>query len=123
MKLLMPRVKNITFEHHYGDLPNFSFEVTAFTPMTDKPKTFSEFATAIETRLSSNAPKYKKIIFNPPATVIMWEDGTKTVVMCQPGDTYDKEKGLAMAYLKKLMGNDNTFNKVINKRMEAANGK
>ena len=29
--------------------------------------------------------------------------------------TYDKEKGFVMAYLKKLLGNDNTFNKEIAK--------
>lgn len=57
----------------------------------------------------------KRVIFNPPATIIMWSDNTKTVVKCQDGDTYDKEKGFALAYLKKTLGNDNTFNKVIHK--------
>lgn len=60
-------------------------------------------------------PEIKKVIFNNPATVILWKDGTKTVVKCQEGDTFDKEKGFALAYLKKLLGNDNTFNKVIKK--------
>ena len=54
-----------------------------------------------------------KVIFNNPATIIMWRDGSKTVVKCQPGDVYDPEKGFVMAYLKKLLGNDNTFNKEI----------
>jgi hypothetical protein len=57
----------------------------------------------------------EKVIFNYPATIILWSDGTKTVVKCQPGDTYDEEKGFVMAYLKKLLGNDNTFNKEIKK--------
>lgn len=65
-----------------------------------------------------NPPKIQKVIFNNPATIILWTDGTKTVVKCQPGDIYDKEKGFAMAYLKKLLGNDNTFNKEINKWVE-----
>lgn len=60
-------------------------------------------------------PKIKRVIFNKPATIIMWTDGTKTVVKCQDGDDYDMEKGFVMAYLKKLLGNDNTFNKEINK--------
>lgn len=60
-------------------------------------------------------PKIKKVIFNEPAAIIMWNDGSKTVVKCQPGDTYDPEKGFVMAYLKKLLGNDNTFNKEIAK--------
>ena len=60
-------------------------------------------------------PKVKKVIYNDPATIIFWTDGTKTVVKCQEGDTYSKEKGFVMAYLKKMLGNDNTFNKEINK--------
>lgn len=58
-------------------------------------------------------PHVKEVIFNKPATIIKWMDGTKTVVKCQSGDEYDPEKGFTMAYLKKLLGNDNTFNKEI----------
>lgn len=58
-------------------------------------------------------PRVKRAIFNPPATVILWDDGTKSVVKCQNGEPFDAEKGFVMAYLKKLLGNDNTFNKEI----------
>ena len=44
-----------------------------------------------------------------------WPDGVKTVVKCQPGDTFSKETGLMAAMLKRYLGNDNTYNKVINK--------
>ena len=54
----------------------------------------------------------RKVIFNDPATVVMWSDGTKTVVKCSPEDTYDMEKGLAMAIVKKMAGNGNHFHKV-----------
>lgn len=47
----------------------------------------------------------KDIIINDPATIILWKDGTKTVVKCQPGDVFDSEKGIAMAILKKMYGN------------------
>lgn len=57
----------------------------------------------------------ERVIFNDPATIIYWKDGTKTVVKCQEGDTYSKETGFVMCYLKKLLGNDNTFNKEITK--------
>lgn len=46
------------------------------------------------------------VIFNDPATIVFWSDGTKTVVKCCKDDTFDKEKGLAMAILKKLSWND-----------------
>lgn len=57
----------------------------------------------------------KKVIFNNPATIVMWSDGTKTVVKCQPGDTYDAEKGLALCIAKKYLGNKGNFNEVFKK--------
>jgi hypothetical protein len=54
----------------------------------------------------------RKVIFNDPATIVLWSDGTKTVVKCGPEDTFDMEKGLAMAIAKKMAGNDNRFHKV-----------
>lgn len=53
----------------------------------------------------------KKVIFNGPATIILWDDGTKTVVKCKEGDPYSKEAGFALCLLKKLSGND--FHKVL----------
>lgn len=51
----------------------------------------------------------KDIIINDPATIILWKDGTKTIVKCQPVDTFDPEKGIAMAILKKLYGNSGFY--------------
>lgn len=53
----------------------------------------------------------KKVIFNNPATIVMWSDGTKTVVKCSERDTYDPEKGLAMAIAKKSFGNKGNYYK------------
>lgn len=78
--------------------------------------TFSEILNDLSERLNGmNKPKIKRVLFNAPATIIFWEDGSKTVVKAQNGDWYDPEKGFVLAYLKKLLGNDNTFNKEINK--------
>ena len=70
-------------------------------------------ATLLAFRKVFGGPHIKQAIFNPPATVILWDDGTKSVVKCQNGEPFDAEKGFVMAYLKKLLGNDNTFNKEI----------
>ena len=59
-------------------------------------------------------PDIERVIFNGPATVVYWDDGSKTVVKCQPGDTFSAETGLMAAMLKRFMGNDNTYNKVLN---------
>ena len=47
----------------------------------------------------------KSPIFNPPATICYWTDGTKTIVKCQEEDTYSPEAGLALCYMKKVLGN------------------
>lgn len=49
--------------------------------------------------------KINKAIFNDPATIVFWSDGTKTVVKTRGNDKFDPEKGLAMAISKKYMGN------------------
>lgn len=57
----------------------------------------------------SSYPQIKKVIFNDPATIVFWSDGSKTVVKAQNGETYDQEKGLAMAITKKRFGNKGNY--------------
>ena len=45
----------------------------------------------------------KNVIFSGPCTIVQWSDGDKTIVRCENED-FDKEKGLAMAIVKKLFG-------------------
>ena len=51
----------------------------------------------------------KDVIFNPPATIVFWMDGTKTVVKDQGEVFYDPEKGMAMAVAKKAFGNKGNY--------------
>lgn len=57
----------------------------------------------------------KEVKFSGDRTIVFFNDGTKTVVQCQEGDTFDKEKGLAVACMKKLFENTNIFNEVMRK--------
>lgn len=50
--------------------------------------------------------RVKKVIFNGPATIVIWGDGTKTVVKCKEGDSYFKWAGFALCFAKKLYGKD-----------------
>lgn len=59
--------------------------------------------------------KIKHVIFNGPATIVFWQDDTKTVVKCREGDTFDPEKGLAMAIAKKALGNEEGYYEGIKK--------
>lgn len=52
---------------------------------------------------------FERIEFHDPATIVFWNDDTKTVVKARHGDKFDKEKGLAMAITKKVMGNTNKY--------------
>lgn len=59
----------------------------------------------------TRVPRIKNVIFNEPATIVFWNDGTKTVVKAD-GDIYDPEKGLAMAISKKALGNQGNYYEV-----------
>lgn len=64
----------------------------------------------------------KNVIFNPPATIVFWADGTKTVVKTQEDDEFDPEKGLAMAISKKALGNQGNYYNQFSKWTEKYEG-
>lgn len=45
-------------------------------------------------------------------TIVLWKDGTKTRVVCQEGDEFDREKGFALCVIKYLFGNISEFNNI-----------
>lgn len=61
----------------------------------------------------------ERIVFNGPATIAFWPDGTKTVVKCQDGEPFDPEKGVALAMLKKYFRGAK-YNDVLNKLIKNA---
>lgn len=65
-------------------------------------------------------PGIKKVVYNPPATIVFWDDNTKTVVQCRENDSFDPEKGLAMAITKKALGNKHEYYNVVKKWLKKA---
>ena len=63
--------------------------------------------------------KIKDVIFNPPATIVFWSDGDKTVVKCQD-EEFDPEKGLSMAIARKFLGNKYDYYNVFKKWLKRA---
>lgn len=63
----------------------------------------------------------KNVIFKAPATIVFWNDGTKTVVKCEERDTYDPEKGLAMAIARKALGNKGNYYDIFEKWLPKEN--
>lgn len=55
------------------------------------------------------------VIFNKPATIVKWKDGTKTVVKCNSNDIYNPETGLAMCIVKRANANKGKFNEIFKK--------
>lgn len=78
------------------------FEHGDWSKTIDKPKT-------------SYLPEISKVHFNPPMTIVLWEDGTKTTVKCQEDDAYSDEVGLALCIAKKALGNKGNFNEIFKK--------
>lgn len=66
------------------------------------------------TRKGYSDVNIKKVIFNDPATIVFWEDETKTVVKAS-NEPFDPEKGLAMAIVKKAFGNKGNYFNTIKK--------
>lgn len=46
-----------------------------------------------------------KVLYNNPATIVFWSDGTQTRNICPKDTLYNPDTGLAFCMLKKFMGN------------------
>ena len=56
-----------------------------------------------------------KIVYNPPATIVFWGDGTKTIVKAAAGTEFNAYHAFTAAVAKKLYGNNSRVNKIVNK--------
>lgn len=117
-KTLHARAKNI-INSIYG-IPNGSSkcwdELKTICALTDsEPISKKTSKEAYNKRIFS---EIKDIIINDPATIILWKDGTKTIVKCQPVDTFDPGTGIAMAILKKLYGNSGFYKDIFEPAIE-----
>ena len=50
-----------------------------------------------------------KTIFNPPATIVYFNDGDKVISKCDKHDKFSPEIGFLMCCMKKYVGNKNCF--------------
>ena len=76
-----------------------------------------------EARAAMSTASIKNVIFAPPATIVYWSDGSKTVVKCSEKDVFDPEKGLAMAVAKRCGGNKGSYYKEIQSWVEKSGKK
>ena len=59
-----------------------------------------------------------KIIYNPPATIVFWTDGTKTVVKCSAEDEFSEYYGFLAALGKKVYESNSQIKKLIDEKAE-----
>nr|UVY37445.1 MAG: hypothetical protein [Bacteriophage sp.] len=76
-----------------------------------------------EASAAMSTASIKNVIFAPPATIVYWSDGSKTVVKCSEKDVFDPEKGLAMAIAKRCGGNKGSYYKEIQNWVEKSGKK
>ena len=74
-------------------------------------------ATLLDKEPNTNGFAIKNVFFNEKegVTVVLWNDNTRTILHCAPDEQFDREKGLALAYMKRYLGNKSNFNNVIKK--------
>lgn len=53
------------------------------------------------------------VIFNGPATIVFWLDGSKTVVKCADDEIYNERTAIMWAIMKKVYGNSSRVNKAL----------
>lgn len=121
-------VVGVKIEHDYGSCPIATVEVV----LDDIPGRFGFDPNALalvdaskledskhDVEMTQKAYKMistciVKVIFNDPATIVFWGDGTKTVVKAV-NEPFDPEKGLAMAIAKYHFGNKGNYYNVFRK--------
>lgn len=59
----------------------------------------------------------KKIIFNGPKTIVLWTDGTKTIVSMSKDELrFDPEAAFCAAYTKKMFGSNSKIKRIIEQK-------
>lgn len=60
-----------------------------------------------------NPGNVKSVIFSGDKTIILWDDGTKTIVTCGEGDSFDPYAGFCAAVTKKVFGTTSCVKRII----------
>ena len=105
-------VKVIGFSNTVGKATHYIAKATSYK---EKEKETSVEFTKIPVGLVP-----QKVVFDVEkgVTVVIWTKGLKTKLRLARGDVFDKEKAIALAYMKLMMGNKSKFNEVIKKFCE-----
>lgn len=90
-------------------------EPTKKEPIIDH-KFFEKFECVMKkdtTMREKAAQLVDKVLVHGIALIVFWKDGSKTVVKCA-NEEFDLEKGVAMAFIKRMFGNKGNYNAFLN---------
>ena len=63
-------------------------------------------------------PDIRRVVFSDPATIIFWEDNTKTVVKAMKGEKFERYAGFIAACAKKMFGSTSRAKAIMNECAE-----
>jgi hypothetical protein len=98
-----------SMQFQYKDLSQWATNITI-----SDPRIGCSIHTKTPVKLMPAIPRIENVIFNPPCTIIVWEDKTKTIVRCHE-EEFSEEHGFAMAVIKKLFGTRTEYLNIIAK--------
>ena len=75
------------------------------------------------TEMKTVEDSIKKVIFIGDRTIILWTNGTKTIVKCSDGDEFDYYSGFCVALAKKIFGSTAKARRFMESKMVAQQGR
>jgi hypothetical protein len=82
--------------------------------MDDVKATYDIYTTQIKAK-----PHIDHVIFNGPATIVFWKDGTKTVVKHDGKGRKDKRTAIMYAFIRKIYGEGKAYHNILSEIEEA----
>ena len=115
-EILNIKVRKILYHPDYTSEIRLTKDVNDCMPIMiasrQSGKTYTQFIKYLDDiwnrGIVNDTLSIKNVIFNDPATIVFWNDGTKTIVKAE-NEPFDPEKGLAMAIAKKSLGNKGDY--------------
>lgn len=83
--------------------------VTVIPPLSEE----APYWAPIKPKYAHGIPGIRRIIFSGVCTIVLWEDGSKTLVRCAPDQIFSEYGGFAAAVCKKLFGTSTRVRKLV----------
>lgn len=101
-----------TYLTQIGKFPNKDNGFDSVIYEMEKERKFAERGTDDMKKLD-----VKKIIFSGPKTIVLWSDGTKTIVSMSKNEAkFDPEAAFCAAYTKKMFGTNSKIKRIIKEK-------